>query len=217
VVAGQEVSTPWLAAVVDGTVIREAPSRTLERGGQARVPLIIGANSREYEVGAIAADPAAFLRRTGGVNADQMLAYYGLPGDGSVVDDPMLGTTTMQVSSDLIFRCPAVTVATAQARIGAPVWQYHFAYSAPGQPPVAHNSELRYVFNAPGEQGIPADAAPLQAYWINFARSGDPNGPGLALWPRYDIHRRAYLAFLPEGPRVEARLRDEICQFVPLP
>jgi len=30
---------------------------------------------------------------------------------------------------------------------------------------------------------------------VNFARSGDPNGPGLPRWPAYDTQDRATLIF----------------------
>ena len=35
----------------------------------------------------------------------------------------------------------------------------------------------------------------LQAYWVNFARTGDPNGKGLTAWPEYDETQDQWLVF----------------------
>ena len=35
----------------------------------------------------------------------------------------------------------------------------------------------------------------LQAYWVNFARTGDPNGKGLTNWPEYDETQDQWLVF----------------------
>ena len=43
----------------------------------------------------------------------------------------------------------------------------------------------------------PGESEQMMGYWTNFARSGDPNGPGLPSWPRYtakDGHPVLHLA-----------------------
>jgi para-nitrobenzyl esterase len=48
-------------------------------------------------------------------------------------------------------------------------------------------------------------------YWTTFAKTGDPNGPGLPPWPRYDVPGRRYLELSQQGPLARAALRRAAC------
>jgi para-nitrobenzyl esterase len=69
-----------------------------------------------------------------------------------------------------------------------------------------HAGEIPYVFNVvpsqdPREAGFTytavdtrlADA--MSSYWVNFVKTGDPNGPGLPAWPVYNRNDEPYLEF----------------------
>ena len=56
----------------------------------------------------------------------------------------------------------------------------------------------------------------LQAYWVRFAMTGDPNGPGLPRWPEY-TRKREYLEFTESGPIAKRDLRAAQCDLLNRP
>jgi para-nitrobenzyl esterase len=208
--------TVWLQVTVDGRVITEEPAKTLARGGGNRVPLILGTNAQEIGFSSTAAEARAAVVRSFGAKAPAALRVYRLDGNGEgPPPDPVLGSIGMQVATDLVFGCPADVVADAREKAGVPVWQYLFRYGGEADHPVAHASEIRYVIGRPGEEGVPADAPPMQAHWVQFARTGDPNGAGLAAWPRYGAARR-FLSF-GAGKPVAGGERRAVCRLIDRP
>lgn len=201
----------WLQAIVDGRVVTAPPALLLQRGRINAASVIIGVNARELSLHGGLPSAVATVRREFGSNADRALALYGLRDGEAAVSDPRLGDVTMQLANDLTFRCPTIAVSNALARRGTAVWQYQFDHASPGGA-VGHASELRYVFDRarPGEP-------PLQAYWANFVRRGDPDGGGLIAWPGYDPATRRYLSFEQAGPSAKRDLRRAICDLRDVP
>ena len=71
-----------------------------------------------------------------------------------------------------------------------------------------HGGEIAFVFGTvgagPGPASTPspedlAVSRMAQRYWVNFARTGDPNGAGLPAWPRHVPGKDVIFEFRPDG------------------
>jgi para-nitrobenzyl esterase len=51
----------------------------------------------------------------------------------------------------------------------------------------------------------------VQEYWVNFAKTGDPNGGSLVKWPKFNPETHAYLDFVDAGPIAKEGLRRAVC------
>jgi para-nitrobenzyl esterase len=198
----------------DGVFLTTDPLDLYARGEAVQVPLIVGANAREIPFYPNADVARGVVRRTFGSHTDEALGYYGLDEGGTPVTDPRLGDAPVQVATDIAFRCPVVVVSKSGARGGARVYQYHFDHDPPGGQ-VFHAAELGFVFGY--QPGPHLESGPLQAYWTNFARTGDPNGEGLPEWPVYDVETRPYLEFTNDGPVAREKLREPVCDWLIYP
>jgi para-nitrobenzyl esterase len=124
-----------------------------------------------------------------------------LAGTGEGKTDPLYGGPGTQWSTDTGFRCPSTAQAVGQAAAGRIAYEYEFEQPPPGRPATAHASELNFLFGTwPQNTKLsPADekvSQQMQAYWVNFAKTGNPNGAGLPVWPKFAAASQEYLAHL---------------------
>jgi para-nitrobenzyl esterase len=197
----------WLRTTIDGAVFMASPADLL-RQAPAK-PLIVGSNRIELDLPGDRPHRDAFVAKAFEANTLKAREYYHLDQPDPAAD-PRFGTPNQQIATDVTFRCPAVRVATSMAAKGAPVWNYEFD-AAPNGGKTSHAAEIPYAF---GEAHLGASELSLKPYWVNFIRSGDPNGSGLPQWPKFTATERKQVLFDDAGVHPEGPVHPEICSLM---
>ena len=197
----------WLRTTIDGRVLPRSPAQLL-REAPAK-PVIIGSNRIELDLPGDRPHRDSFVAKAFGANAPKARAYYRLD-EPDPAEDSRFGNRNQQIATDVTFRCPASRVASIMALNGAAVWQYEFD-AAPNGGKTSHSAEIPYAF---GDSRFGTTGLSLKPYWINFIRTGDPNGAGLPEWPRFTGTQPLHALFSDSGLATEAPIHAEVCSWM---
>ena len=206
-------------AIVDGWFLPR-PARAIFAAGEHNdVPVIVGALADEGTTlyagmpERTGAELAALLREQYGDHADALLAAY----EPEIEKSTKRGAQAIQADRGFVWEMR--TWARAVETAGNDAYLYFFSQA----PPVFriyvperaaidmpdgpdgygayHSGDLAYAFGNTGRVGLNWTAwdheisRAMSQYWVNFARTGDPNGGGLATWPRYEAAADEWLEF----------------------
>jgi para-nitrobenzyl esterase len=149
-------------------------------------------------------------------NLLSVLSYYPLPNQCTPTPlNPRESHTWFSLGeflTDEVFTCNANAVADSAAQyrqsagLAPAVYRYLMAYDAFDdglswlpRPSSPHMLQQAFFLQRIADRGMALTPDNVQLekdmtrYWVNFARNGDPNGPGLPTWPVYELASKQHL------------------------
>jgi para-nitrobenzyl esterase len=181
----------------DNYFLPESVSRIFAEGKQNDVPLLAGWNHDEgdAELNGNKNPTAAIFRAAAekefGPHASEFLHLYP-----ARTHEEAKRSTQDYNGDDFIAFSTWKWLEMQKATGKQVVYRYRFDLSLPARDNseglgAYHSAEIEYVFGQLESKRLPwraedrALSEQIQKYWTNFARTGNPNGPGLPHWPAY--------------------------------
>ena len=211
--AGQGGPRIYSGPILDGKFVVETSESAYKAGRQVHVPLLIGNNSAEIG--------GSFVNSSS--SKEELFSKFGdLKEEAKAAYDPdgnkEFAEVQARFNTDKVWAEPARFTAASFAKAGDPAYIFLFSYVpsamkermkyGPG-----HGTDISFAFDNLGIGGFgpppppptPEDkevARMMNAYWVNFAKTGNPNGAGLPRWPVYDPKSTEILDFQSDGKPV---------------
>jgi para-nitrobenzyl esterase len=207
-----------LGLAIDGKLLPAAPDKMIARGAFNDVPMIIGQTANEgsafsgYGDGAQAAFNS-FMHKSFGAQVPSFEKFYA----GNTDVERSVARRAASADRGLAMMDAWATVRMAKGK--APIWGYSFSHVEPGGDSnkwgAFHSSDIPYVFSNLGmasERNFTAldreISETLSSFWLNFVRTGNPNGAGLPVWPALDSATPKIIEF-EDRARIRALLPSE--------
>jgi para-nitrobenzyl esterase len=196
--------------VVGNDVLRESPLDAIRAGLNADLPVLTGTNRDETTLwGYGDVDEGRLAKLAGAIGGDaELIRSYREARPGASAGELLIAITT-----DHMFRIPAVRLAEARAPYGDRTWMYLFSWESRafgGRLGATHALEIPFAFDNLDRAGVDvflgegprpqALADRMHAAWTAFIKGGDPSCDALPDWPAYTPERRATL------------ILDEVCR-----
>jgi len=193
--------------ILDGKLVVETAESAYKAGRQLKVPLIIGSCSAEIG--------GNFVNFAG--TKEELFSLFGeLEDDAKAAYDPEGNKEFDEVqtlfNTDWVWAEPARFAARFFAAGDMPAYIFHYGYVPANMRErmrygAGHGAEIPYVFNNLNSRRGAAEtttideevARILNTYWANFAKTGNPNGAGLPVWPNYGTAKEEILDIQPDG------------------
>ncbi len=180
--------------IVDGYVLPEPIGEIFASNKENNVSLLTGWNENEgLMFGQVkkADDFKKQMEQQYGNDAQTALQYY------PATNDSIASASQYDLSRDIIFGVQNYTWANVESGQGSKVYVYHFTRKVPGTGQYAkygafHTGEVPYAYdnlkfvNRSWEDVDHKLADVMSSYWVNFIKTGNPNGKNLPDWKAYN-------------------------------
>ncbi len=211
------LGTSW--PTIDGYVIPADQSTLYAKGQYNATPILVGYNSDEGMSFMPPKTPKDYLdgvQKRYGKFADDLVKAYPV-GENNVPK------TARDLARDAAFGWHTWKWAMLQAQTSkkSKVFYYYFDQHPefPADSPLfgtgsPHGQDVAFVFghvNPESKQASSTDQAISEAimtYWTNFAKFGDPNGPGVPKWEKFTSKKHAVMHFK-QSPQMGAVPSEE--------